>query len=331
MLAGKGILDAASQVAGILTALRRDADAPAPAVLVIDHAVYEPTADGRLNVRPAPTGAAPGRWWGRLGTDGLLPLLAEFDAAADLESAVAARLLATLQALSQWPAAPGQPLLIVGSKRYAVTNGAIEATTLEAAPPLTGWVWQQGNETVALLPEFVFAAVAATTGREEAFNEDQVARVLQVLATAEKAPGVSYGYVSTGKLFRLAAAGGLTLEAVADPAAEPCSWAVAHDVRPATQALGSGGCTDCHSPSAPLLFGTVAAAGPLLTARGAVRPMSDWHGLQTPFNRLFAWTFYLRPWFKAALGAAVAVAGLIVLAFVLPGVRRAAGFLSGKG
>lgn len=330
-LAGKGILDAAQQVAGILSALRRDVEAPAPAVLVMDNAVYEPTADGRVQTQPAPAGARAGCWWGRLGPDGLLPLLPDFDPAVDLESAVATRLQATLQSLSQWLGAPGQPVLIVGTKRYAVTNGAIEATTLETPPALTGWVWQQSAATTPLLPDFVFAAVAATTGREEAFNEDQVARVLQVLAAAEKAPGVAYGYVSSGKLFRPAAAGGTALEAVDDPAAAPCSWAVGHDVRPATQALGSGGCTDCHSPSAALLFGSVPAAGPLLTTRGAVTRMSDWHGLQAPFNRLFAWSFYVRPWFKAALGAAVAVAGLIVLAFVLPGVRRAAGFFSSKG
>jgi hypothetical protein len=329
--AGKGILDAGEQVAAILAALGSAAEAPGPAVLVMNGMVYAPTADGRLDAAAAPAGTAAGCWWARLGPDGLAPLLPAFDPAAELESAVSARLLATLQALSQWPGAPGQPLLIAGRKRYAVANAALETTTLEAAPQLSGWAWQRAAETVPLLSEFVFTAVAATTGREEVFTEEQVARVLQVLAAADTAPGVSYGYISSGQLFRLAAASGLALEAVADPAAEPCSWPVAHDVRPARRALGSGGCTDCHSPSAPLLFGAVQAAGPLLTSRPALTRMADWHGLSAPFNRLFSWTFYVRPWFKAALGVAAAASGLIVLAFVLPGVRRVAGFFSSKG
>jgi hypothetical protein len=329
--AGKGILDAGHQVSGILAALGRVAETSEATVLVLGNSLYEPTADGRLQARPAPAGTRGGGWWAWLGPGGLTPLVPDFDPAVELDSALAARLLGTLQALSQWPDAPGQPLLLAGRKRYAASHGALEVTPLETAPKLSGWAWQRGAEIVPLLPEFVLAAVAATTGREEAFNEDQVARVLQVLAAAEKVPGVSYGYVSSGKLFRLAASGGLSLEAVTDPAAEPCALAVAHDVRPARRALGSGGCTDCHSPTAALLFGTVPAAGPLLTSRSAVTHMYDWHGLQVPFNRLFAWTFYLRPWFKAALGVAVAASGLIVLAFVLPGVRRAAGFFSHRG
>jgi hypothetical protein len=156
-----------------------------------------------------------------------------------------------------------------------------------------------------------------------------VARVLGALATPEPAPGVSFGYVSSGKLFRLAGEG--KLEAVDHETAAPCSWPLAHDVRPAVQALGSGGCGDCHSAEAPLLFGKVTATGPLITSRQAVSRMADWHGLQVPFHRLFAWTFVARPLFKVALAAAAVGMAVVVLAFVLPGVRRAAGFFSRKG
>jgi hypothetical protein len=220
-------------------------------------------------------------------------------------------------------------VLIVGQKRYAVVNAAIEATTLEAAPPLTGWVWQAEAELLPLLPDFVFKAVADLAGREESFTEDQVTRVLQVFAKDTSEPGVSYAYVGAGKLFRLAANG--SLEAVDDPAAAACSWPLAHDVRPAAQSLGSRGCTDCHSPDAPMLFGSVLATGPLRTTHAAVTAMPEWHGLHVPLHRLFARAFGTRPLFKVALGLAAGAMALIVLAFVLPGVRRVSGYFGGKG
>lgn len=42
----------------------------------------------------------------------------------------------------------------------------------------------------------------------------------------------------------------------AEPAAH-LAWPLAHDVRPAAQALGIGGCTDCHATDAPLFAGDV--------------------------------------------------------------------------
>lgn len=328
--AGKGILDAGRQIAGILTALRTDGEAPGPAVLVLRGTIYEPTVDQRLEAgRPSP-GHEAGPLWACDAKQGLLPLVPEFDPGADLEPAAGARLLAVLQALGRWPEAPGEAVFVAGGKLYTVVNGAIEAAALEgAAPAAGGWHWRREGSLLPLVPDFVYEAVVELSGRPETLTEGQVARTLQALAARETAPGVSFAYIACGKLFRLAADG--ALEAVDHEAAAPCSWAVAHDVRPAVQALGKGGCTDCHSPDAPILFGSVIPTGPLVTGRKAVTRMDSWHGLHAPFHRLFAWTFAVRPLFKVALGAAAGAMALVVLAFVLPGVRRLAAFLSGKG
>ena len=40
-------------------------------------------------------------------------------------------------------------------------------------------------------------------------------------------------------------------------AAAPYTWPMAHDVRPARQALGAKGCTDCHSPDSAVQYGKV--------------------------------------------------------------------------
>jgi hypothetical protein len=328
-LAGKGILDVPQQVAGILTALRADTEAPGPAVLVMDGVVYGPSVDQGLEAKQAPPGSREGCWWARETTDGLLPLLPEFDPEAELDPALSARILATLQSLSQWSEAPGEPVWVVGQKRYAVVNASVEASSLDAVPALSGWLWQRDGELLPLLADFVLAAVAETTGRPDALTEEQVARVLQALSQQDGGDGTPFGYISSGRLFRLAAEG--RLDASDHEAAAPCSWPLAHDVRPAVQALGSGGCTDCHAPDAPLLFGRVEAMGPLVTSRRALSRMCDWHGLRAPFHWLFAWTFVTRPLFKVALAAAAGIMALVALAFVLPGVRRAAGSFCGKG
>ncbi len=49
----------------------------------------------------------------------------------------------------------------------------------------------------------------------------------------------------------------LALRPGATAGVTPSTWPMAHDVRPAAQALGARGCTDCHAAEAPFFFGTV--------------------------------------------------------------------------
>ncbi|NIA13820.1 MAG: hypothetical protein GWP08_07040 [Nitrospiraceae bacterium] len=87
-------------------------------------------------------------------------------------------------------------------------------------------------------------------------------RVSHVLAKLQ-ADGVVTGvpvYVSGGKLHSLQGEG--TLSAEAHKAAAPYSWPIAHDVRPASEAIGAKGCTECHAPDAPFFFAKVDAATP---------------------------------------------------------------------
>jgi hypothetical protein len=62
------------------------------------------------------------------------------------------------------------------------------------------------------------------------------------------------GYIAGGKLHRLGAG---KLRAEDHAQAQPYLWPIAHDVRPATQALGAKGCQDCHSTEAAIFFGKV--------------------------------------------------------------------------
>lgn len=65
-------------------------------------------------------------------------------------------------------------------------------------------------------------------------------------------------YVSGGKAYRLADG---EIHTERHRAASAYAWPLAHDVRPANQSLGAGGCKDCHSPQSEVDFSMTAAAG----------------------------------------------------------------------
>ena len=98
----------------------------------------------------------------------------------------------------------------------------------------------------------------------------------------------------------------------------PYSWAIGHDVRPASQSLGVKSCQDCHSQDAPFFFGTIAALGPLQVARPLVEKAIALQGLDEGYNRAFAATFRGRSLFKAFGILALLAIGLALL----EGLRR---------
>jgi hypothetical protein len=87
-----------------------------------------------------------------------------------------------------------------------------------------------------------------------------VRRVLQLLSQSASGQAEAV-YIAGGKLYRLDASGNVKAEANAQ--AEPYLWAIGHDVRPASQALGANGCQDCHSKTSPVFFGKVQVDSPL--------------------------------------------------------------------
>ena len=100
----------------------------------------------------------------------------------------------------------------------------------------------------------------------------------------------------------------------------PYRWAIAHDVRPASQALGVNGCTDCHSLGAPLYFGEVECDA----AKSELgRPQLHMYELRDDDPVLArAWSvgFLFRPAFKLFGFACAAIIGLVLLRYVLDAV-----------
>ena len=118
--------------------------------------------------------------------------------------------------------------------------------------------------------------------------------MLNALSETEQtqdADSTEFVYVSSGKLFRLNASGGV--DASEHESAEPYAWPLGHNVRPAAQSLGARACTDCHAEDAPLYFGTIEPQGPLKTAAASAIPVRDLHGEDAPIyiytSQFFKW------------------------------------------
>ncbi|MHC4622230.1 MAG: cytochrome c3 family protein, partial [Planctomycetota bacterium] len=126
---------------------------------------------------------------------------------------------------------------------------------------------------------------------------EQISKALSAMAQ-ESTEGQPV-YIAGGKVYRLDGSGGL--EAQQHPAAAPCMWPIAHNVRPAVQSLGVRSCQDCHATDAPFFFADVEIDSPLVADK-------------TSAKKAFAFSFVFRPWLKLVILASCAgLAGVLVL------------------
>ena len=171
-------------------------------------------------------------------------------------------------------------------------------------------------------------AAFAATDRGPAFDEPpvttgQIARVLARL-------GGGFVYAANGLAFSLDSASNLQFQVSgAQRDFVPVSWPVAHDVRPARQALGAapGKCADCHTADSKFFFGKVSATGPVTDVPAATLDRAQLLGIAAPYHRLFGFTFVLRPVFKFFLWTVFA----LVCLFVVGATAALTCGVSGKG
>ncbi len=103
-------------------------------------------------------------------------------------------------------------------------------------------------------------------------------------------------YVSAGKVYLLDESEELTT--IEHTAAEPYAWPLAHDVRPAAQALGMTGCTDCHQEGAAIFYGNVLSLGQAPEAASRATSMYELEGLDPRLLQYWNQVFAGRKWFK---------------------------------
>ena len=320
------ILKPEERVAQALIALSQVMAEDEVPVLVSGKFVFAPNVDGGIDSAERPAAKADTvPFWG-IGKGGdVLPLVPDFDpAAADKDPAVETRFQEFLQALGTIAGAPGQPLLIVKKTLYRFIDGVLEMSDAPAElAGASGPGWLAEGKFAPLGSDFDLRTVTAKAGTEQTLTEEQVALVLTALAkSGEKSDFV---YVSGGRMFRLDKNG--KLAAKSDAAAEPVTWPLAHNVRPAQQSLGWNGCTDCHSGGSDFFFTKLKGAGPLLTKKVEKRSASSFMGLGGLFQRFFGLSFITRPLFKVVLAVCAFVIGSLVFLAGLLLLGRLAGFL----
>lgn len=306
----------------VLAALLNVADLEGTPILVIGETAFEMNVDGGLTASPYDGEKIGGEPIWAVRKDGKFSaLLPTFDPAnAETSADPEARIQKILEALNAAEGAPGKAGIQVKGYLYRLVDNALDKSEKkEAADAAPRFGWLKDGGLMPFIPEPERKAISALAGSDQTLTEDQVSGVLKALGRAD------HVYVSGGVLFRLNDKGALAAETNA--AADPVAWPLAHQVRPARQALGVNGCTDCHSPTSNFFFGRVRGAGPLKTETVTTRSASSTMGLVKPYQLLFGLTFTARPAFKMFLAAAAALIGALLLIAGLVALGRFAGLI----
>ncbi len=156
-------------------------------------------------------------------------------------------------------------------------------------------------------------------------TDRQIQDALESLAE-ETAKG-EFVFLAAGKMYRVDKG---KLVAQESAAAAPYSWALAHDVRPARQALGAKGCADCHAGDSPAFFGTVLARGPVEPPKGLSREMWELRRENKTWIQAFALGFIFRPWLKGVVFAAAFVVLAVLVQNALRGLGAITSAISAK-
>ena len=157
-------------------------------------------------------------------------------------------------------------------------------------------------------------------GSWPSIDEQWVGQVLRLLGQKSDTQGPAV-YIAGGKLHRLDRAG--RLESEDNEQAQPYLWPIAHDVRPASQALGARSCQDCHSTEAAIFFGNVAVDSPLVSERAASWKMNSFEKkLDIVYTTRLAQSWVYRSWLKAAGLIAAGVLLLFVFGYAVMALDR---------
>jgi hypothetical protein len=167
-------------------------------------------------------------------------------------------------------------------------------------------------ETVRnIVGEVLAVAERSASGNWPELKDEHIIQALKSLKSTVEGEPV---YISGGKLYQLDGSGKLSAED--NVAASPYLWPIAHNVRPAAQALGIRYCTDCHAADAPFFFGDVAVDSPAVTGRGT-KKMVEFQSVDPSYAQAFAFSFVFRPMMKMVCLACCAIIGVVLLLYGL--------------
>ena len=145
-------------------------------------------------------------------------------------------------------------------------------------------------------------------------DENQISDILTSFASQESES--TPVFVSGGKVYAQDSNG---LRSLDNPIADPYAWPIAHNVRPAAMALGSGGCTDCHSVDSPFYTGIITVDSPFKTDD---LMMADFHSQNLFAAQVFSNAFIFRPWLKGIIYLSVGLILSLLALFFFNGLGK---------
>lgn len=321
------VLNVAEDVARILIAISVHPEIPGIPVLVFSGKVYSPNLDGKLDSLSLLTEEAlPDLYWGLRINEAIEPLIPDFDPHAeepDMDAEI--RIQSVLEGLWDMETRPGEPVLIYKGAKFHLVEGYLERSEISeqaSAPPRL--LWENQELSLPLISDFHIRTLVETSGSEQTLTEEQVEKVLKLLTAQEG----EYVYIAKGKVFALDDTDSLSTTDHA--AADPTTWPLGHQVRPAQQALGKKGCIQCHSESSAMFFARVESSGPLKTQQGIQLSMTSFMELDKPYQRLFGLSFRVRPLFKLFLLGCVGIVAAMLALVLLLALGRISGLIEKK-
>jgi len=331
--AGAGILDVEERIAGLLIILSSaEGWEGSPLLLFLDK-TFELNADGGLSLSSLSSGSSESRLWAFKKGDSILPIIPDFDPSVEEQDQdIEIRIENILAALSEYDDPPGQPVFLYKKYVYRLIDGYLDRSGPgEIKDVLSGLSWETELGFISLASPFQLQTVHAVIGKEQTLTEEQVKRLLNSLTeknTDQDMEEWNYFYISSGNMFSLDKTG--ELQNSRHSAASPIAWPLGHQVRPARQSLGIGGCRDCHKADSPFFFNTLKGTGPLVTQASVSLNALSFMALDKPYQKLFGLSFTVRPILKAVLLVAAGIAGLFLLLAALLFAGKISGLIKNR-
>jgi len=186
-------------------------------------------------------------------------------------------------------------------KVYTINwEGVVSDPLKDVAAPAAGeWpvgtLSADGKKFIPLVDRWALDQYFKVKNAEQPFTKDVVVRAL-------KNAGKDYRFLSAGLVLSLDEKGNL-VETAGVAEAQPISWPVGHDVRPARQARGAAPvkCADCHTADSKFFLGEVKPMGPVQGVAAAAVKQSKLLGVCGIYHTVLGSTFAMRPLFKVVL------------------------------
>ncbi len=154
-------------------------------------------------------------------------------------------------------------------------------------------------------------------GKWPSVSDSIVISVLDSLKNFKIVKGIPV-FVSGGKIFTVK---NKRLKSANNPLELSYSWKKAHNVRPASQALGVNGCTDCHSLSSPFFNGNINIESSLISQSGITISKNEFKDDSKLYQSFFSFTFFFRPWLKFIIILSAFIIFIVFTGYIFQGFK----------